>query len=358
MWIIPENNAEGRVFMSIALTFLVMAWISFCIRVYAKRITHNNLDASDYTCFCGLLLSVGVTVILWAVYSHGWGLDVQFFTIEYQIFAGKLFVAILIIWNTAVSAIRISILLFYIRIFAVTKFRWAFIAVTILNVAELIAVLVASLTICQPISYAFNPTTPGGHCGNTKGLQKFTTYWSLVTDVTIVSLPMPILWSLNMRTRKKIGLVIIMGMGIIICAMTLTRVVLSVVYQKNNITRQNAPVVFITAMEPLTGVINACLPHFPPVWRQMCNSQWSVNLCRIMKIERSTGMIGNSSGTWVPSNASMGRRERSFRQLQDRPIHLTTVWGKRKHEQDEESLSGIHVRKDIIIDNSSALKLI
>jgi hypothetical protein len=32
---------------------------------------------------------VGLTVILWAVYSHGWGLDVTFFTIEEQVFAGK-----------------------------------------------------------------------------------------------------------------------------------------------------------------------------------------------------------------------------------------------------------------------------
>lgn len=103
-------------------------------------------------------------------------------------------------------------LLFYIRVFSVSKLKPVFWVTFSLNITICFAICVAALTICQPISYAYNPT-PGGHCGNILALQTFTAYWNLLADVTVVVLPMPILWSLKITTQKKIGLSIVMGMG-------------------------------------------------------------------------------------------------------------------------------------------------
>lgn len=55
MWAIPSNNVEGRVLMALVIAFLVLAWVSFTIRIYAKFITRVQLDASDYTCFASLV---------------------------------------------------------------------------------------------------------------------------------------------------------------------------------------------------------------------------------------------------------------------------------------------------------------
>ncbi|PVH92481.1 hypothetical protein DM02DRAFT_733661 [Periconia macrospinosa] len=346
MWTIPSNNVEGRTLMAVNITFLILAFISFGIRVYARVLTRVHLDSSDYTCCAGLLFSVGLTVILWAVYSHGWGLDVSYFTVEYQVFAGKLFVAILIIWNTAVTMVRVSMLLFYIRIFFVSALKPVFWITLGLNIAGCVAVCIAALTICQPYSHAYNPQ-PGGRCGDILALQRFTAYWNLIADVAIVVLPMPILWSLKIGTQKKIGLSIIMGMGVFICAGTITRVILSAVYKVNNITKQNSIVVFITAMEPIVGIINACLPHFPPVFRRFGTSRFAASIGQIFQTEKSNmGSFGKRKG-WSGS----GRQQTGeFVTLDDDAVELNSTYAKQDVPQ-----NGIHVRTDFRVANTGVV---
>ncbi|KAF2744067.1 hypothetical protein M011DRAFT_480145 [Sporormia fimetaria CBS 119925] len=326
MWTIPEHNIRGRVLMSLDIAFLVLAWISFVVRLYARSLTRVRLDASDYTCFAGLLLSIGLTVILWAVYSHGWGLDIRYFTPEYQIFAGKLFVAIVIIWNTAVTMVRVSMLLFYIRIFSVSKLKPAFWITLGLNIAACLAICIAALTICRPFEQAYNPR-PGGHCGNIVALQDFTGYWNLFADAAIVALPMPILWSLKMNTRRKIGLSIILGMGVIICIGTITRVILSAVYETNNLTKKNAIVVFITGMEPIIGVINACLPHFPPVFRKFGSSRFATSVSQVFRSDKSnlSGSTKRSTGKWGSAMSSASHKK-SFVTLDDDTMELNNSY--------------------------------
>lgn len=92
MWIISQENPEGRAFIVVIIVFLVLAALTCSLRVWARRITKVSLDASDYTCYLGLVgirfqlesqrgamasfaqwradldsqvLDVGLTVIIW-----------------------------------------------------------------------------------------------------------------------------------------------------------------------------------------------------------------------------------------------------------------------------------------------------
>jgi hypothetical protein len=110
--------------------------------------------------------------------------------------------------------VRISMLLFYIRIFSVSAWTKAFKTFIVLNITSLVAVMLGALLICRPIEYSYNKTIPGGHCGDMLALQRWTAIWNLLMDTAIVALPMPILWSLKLNVRKKIGLSIVLGLGI------------------------------------------------------------------------------------------------------------------------------------------------
>lgn len=104
-------------------------------------------------------------------------------------------------------------LLFYIRIFAVRRFRmicWAFVA---LNLATLLSVILGTCLICRPITYSFDKSIPNGHCGDLLGFEMYTTICNMISDSIIVTLPMPMLWGLQMQTKKKIGLSFVLGMG-------------------------------------------------------------------------------------------------------------------------------------------------
>lgn len=104
-------------------------------------------------------------------------------------------------------------LLLYIRMFPSRQFKiscWFLIG---LFCIILLTIILASFLICRPLSYSFVPTTPGGHCGDLAAFQLYTATTSMLSDIIVVFLPMPILWKLQLAISKKLGLIAIFGVG-------------------------------------------------------------------------------------------------------------------------------------------------
>lgn len=83
-----------------------------------------------------------------------------------------------------------------------------------INIAGLISVILGACLICQPISYAVDKTIPDGHCGNLLAFEAYTAILTVILDVMVIVLPLPIVWKLQMRTKRKIELSIVFGMGL------------------------------------------------------------------------------------------------------------------------------------------------
>ena len=70
-----------------------------------------------------------------------------------------------------------------------------------------VVVILATLLICRPLAYNWNPTI-NGTCGDTHKLYLSGGIVNLLLDVSIVILPMPMLWGLQVCistyvTKKK-----------------------------------------------------------------------------------------------------------------------------------------------------------
>ncbi|KAL9596354.1 MAG: hypothetical protein Q9179_004642 [Wetmoreana sp. 5 TL-2023] len=156
--------------------------------------------------------------------------------------------------------------------------------------------------------------------------------WNLLADATMVALPMPVLWKLQMQARKKLELSIVFGMGIVvpadgrsICILTLTRVLVSETYRPEkygDITKQNAIVVLIIGLEPIFGVINACLPFLPSVFHHIGESSVYLALRRYLRFKSSGSRQGQSmSGRDLNSGSQMksrmGKQKNAFTELGD-----------------------------------------
>ena len=104
--------------------------------------------------------------------------------------------------------------LLYIRIFPVNHFKIVCWIVVAINIAGMIAVVLATCLICKPISYYSDKTIPGGHCGNLPAFILYMAVVNLLLDFMVVILPLPMLWKLQMKTKRKIELSIVFGMGL------------------------------------------------------------------------------------------------------------------------------------------------
>jgi hypothetical protein len=110
-----------------------------------------------------------------------------------------------------------------------------------------------------------------------------------------------------------------------ICLMTLTRILITSYYETDNFTRQNGIVAFITGLEPVAGIINACLPHFPPVFKRLGSTKFATTLSKVFnstlsKSSRNTDGQKGSSGAYSLSKRSsrkMKVQDSDFERLSD-----------------------------------------
>ncbi|KAI4086882.1 MAG: hypothetical protein LQ344_007208 [Seirophora lacunosa] len=298
MWEIPSDNPDGRAFAAILIFFLAVAATCCLLRVYSRRLHRHALDASDYMCFLALLLDIGLTVIIWGAFAHGYGQDISQFSLDDARFSARIYIAINTLWVGAAVSVRIAIVLLCVRIFPIRQFRWASWFVIALNLATFLSIFLATFLICSPIYYAFDRTIPNGRCGDLTKFELYTACMSLLLDFLLVILPLPMLWRLQMKKKKKVQLSIVFGTGIIIVLLTLLRIFLSRFDHPENATKAQAVTALITGLEPTLGIINACLPFMPLVFQHMASTKFMQRLST--SLSRSSHKSGGAAGGGHP----------------------------------------------------------
>ena len=111
--------------------------------------------------------------------------------------------AFAMLWNVTVCFSKLSVLFMYATVFVQESLlRWAryigaFVAAW--NVANIITALV----ICQPIARNWNFNLPG-KCGSQPQFYTSMGVINILTDVAILALPLPYLFSLQMPWKRKL----------------------------------------------------------------------------------------------------------------------------------------------------------
>lgn len=159
------------------------------------------------------------------------GLGQNFEYLSYQtwgnLFKGTYILAIL--WTVAITLVKFSILLLYLRLFEKSKIaRWTIRA--LMGVVSLWGILVVSinseqfsdqvanhtpqffLTVfqCNPVSLAWDYELPGT-CFHHHWME--STIPHIITDVAILAIPIPVVWGLQMQLSQRLILCSIFSLG-------------------------------------------------------------------------------------------------------------------------------------------------
>ena len=118
-----------------------------------------------------------------------------------------------ILWISAVTLIRSSVILLYIRIFPLPPFRITCYTVLLLNTAFFIATFFNYVLLCLPVWCQWNDPVECT-CGDTRLIEIFNASFNLFLDITVVVLPMPIVLGLQMALGRKAMLIGMFGLGI------------------------------------------------------------------------------------------------------------------------------------------------
>lgn len=76
-----------------------------------------------------------------------------------------------------------------------------------------IASWVVNLTVCTPVAYYYDKSIPGGMCKDQSVSGSVNGGLSLLGDICILAMPLPMIWHLQMNRRRRIALLGIFMLG-------------------------------------------------------------------------------------------------------------------------------------------------
>ena len=169
-------------------------------------------------------------------------------------------------WAVSIWALKISLLLFFIRIFIQRGFRIA--AYTLMGIVTLfcIASILLFFLGCRPL------TAP--KCGSQYAAWISTGAINLVTDIAVLSFPIPLVWKLQLPKINKVALTGIFCIGFLVCIITILRIASIPSIAPGDLTYTSVKTDVYSILEPSLGITSACLPIMRPLFEKMIPSRF------------------------------------------------------------------------------------
>ncbi|KAJ0384802.1 hypothetical protein COL922a_007633 [Colletotrichum nupharicola] len=121
-----------------------------------------------------------------------------------------------IVYAIPPGACKMVILLFFLELNNNANnakwFKWSVYITMFVVVGSSLSILFSSIFPCNPIPSAYDLVTDG-ECIDRVATFKATAAFGVITDVMIICIPVPMVLSLHISTRKKVGLLALFGIG-------------------------------------------------------------------------------------------------------------------------------------------------
>ncbi|KAL3469686.1 hypothetical protein BJX99DRAFT_251807 [Aspergillus californicus] len=250
------------------MTFLASVFV--LLRFLARR--HNSVQWDDWTCLVSLVVAysfLAATVLMVTIGEAGHHVD-HYDQRTVQIFVQS-YIATDILAAASFSLTKVSILLFYRRIFAIkSAFRKATWVVAGLIFGFFVSTTCGLIFPSNPVEAEWKPWIPRTHI-------HYKPFWvsfgciNLALDIAVLALPQPLVWGLKMSRRRKIQLSLTFLLGAFVCVTSIIRISVVARLDMDDQTYSLIPVTTWNAVEVTTGIICACLPMMPALFRRLLN---------------------------------------------------------------------------------------
>lgn len=216
--LVPVENHSQRLLLGIQITFAILSTTAVTLRIWARITKDVEIQWDDYLIVIALVLSCGLIAcdMIGTIYC-GVGMHVADVMLTYgpdrlTVFF-KILIPVQILWATSLAATKCSILLFYCRVFPIPRLQLTAKILAVVVFLWCSTVILCSFLLCRPLAYNWDPTLPGGICGDRVASYVSTGVLNIITDVAVLCLPLPVIWKLQMRTASKIGLLVVFTAG-------------------------------------------------------------------------------------------------------------------------------------------------
>ncbi|KAL8760418.1 MAG: hypothetical protein Q9199_000042 [Rusavskia elegans] len=166
---------------------------------------------------------------------------------------------------------KISICLFLLRLSSFRRIRLALHGMNIFLITSHIPLTFLIIFQCNPISkYWRNPLEGPGNCFDKDTVATIIIIqgvFSIVSDFVLAGFPIVLLWNVQLSKRTKVGLCMLMGLGVITAGICIGRTALSGQVKSMDVSWAGIPNALARVFEINLGIIAACMPIMKPFLR-------------------------------------------------------------------------------------------
>ncbi|MCJ1464379.1 hypothetical protein MMC07_002992 [Pseudocyphellaria aurata] len=251
---------RGAVLVVVSIVFNSVAFALVALRLGTRIVGKRTLGMDDYAIFLSLIFSIGLTIANCISVDHGYGKMLASLSPEDVHIALEGFWAIQIIYKFTINLTKTSILLLYLRIFPNKSFRKAVYGLLVFVNGYAVASIIATIFQCTPVVRAFDHGSPGS-CIDLTAFWYANASANILGDFAILALPMPVINSLHLPRRQRIGLMMVFALGGFVCVTSILRMTTLEAGSKAKDQLHGTLVSTVwTTIEANTGIICACLP--------------------------------------------------------------------------------------------------
>ncbi|KAF2642710.1 hypothetical protein P280DRAFT_356722, partial [Massarina eburnea CBS 473.64] len=245
---------------------LALSIPAIVIRIFTKYWILRRVQVEDYAILIALLGYLALTALIVIIYSYSGGRHQWNVTI-----ANVMNLARYVYWSQITYPIpmffaKLALLLQIKRIFASADrnfFWWSSWGLVVANALVYLVTLIVFGLACRPREKFWNPALPG-KCLDTGKALLATSAVNLVSDVTILVLPIVGVWNLNLDLKKKIGVALIFATGLGTIIASIFRLYVCIKSRTSKDLTWWASIGVLAAMaEFCTLLLCCCAPTFP-----------------------------------------------------------------------------------------------
>ncbi|KAL8941282.1 MAG: hypothetical protein Q9216_002343 [Gyalolechia sp. 2 TL-2023] len=241
---------------------MVVSTVSVILRLIGRKISAAPYGADDLLIVVALILTYGLNINEIIAVHYGFGRHQLMLSLDY---ISKFLLndwTIQIIFATAITVTRLSLLLFYHRIFPVKRFKIVALITGCILICWWISFIFAIIFSCYPVESFWNKAIVG-HCVNEHTLSWGITGTELATNIIMLILPIPWLWKLRLAWSKKLAITGMFALGTFVCVSCIVRFPLLATLKQTDASWTIVPAGVWIVVE--CNIASVCLPLMRPL---------------------------------------------------------------------------------------------
>ncbi|RHZ46945.1 uncharacterized protein CDV56_102134 [Aspergillus thermomutatus] len=170
-------------------------------------------------------------------------------------------------YNLTLALTKISLIILYMRLFAATnkRFRTLLIVFLVFIIIVGLWIVLSNFLICIPVRGFWDRSVPST-CLSTTVVWCLNAALQIVTDIVVVTTPIPTLARLRLPGRQKFAVILMFALGFFVCAMSIIRLVAIIrLVSGHDFSERNGPAATWSSIEANIAIICACLPPLRPL---------------------------------------------------------------------------------------------